>query len=240
VVDIAEGLDLSLLIFGDFQSHVTHNREAHLPVDGVVLDVGANVGIMTLNFARACPSGHVYAFEPTCFALEKLKRNISLNPELADNILVTQAFVTAPGCTENTLRAYSSWRVDKSPDKADHPVHGGTPMDTEGAISISLDDFVKKKQIDRVDLLKIDTDGYELDVLKGATEVLQAYRPSIIFEIGQYLIQERGQSFQDFYDLLKPLGYELRNTSNQRIIDTSNAQDMIPAKGTIDVIAIAH
>ena len=71
-VDLAEGLDLSLYLFGSFQKHVTGNRWVTLTDDALVLDVGANFGVMALAFAKAFPKGRVIAFEPTHYALGRL------------------------------------------------------------------------------------------------------------------------------------------------------------------------
>src|ERR1043166_7297998 len=77
-VDLSEGIELSLFLFGKYQSHITANPFLKIPADGVILDVGANVGLMTLQFASVVPNGKVYAFEPTFYALERLKKNIAL------------------------------------------------------------------------------------------------------------------------------------------------------------------
>ena len=50
--DLSEGIDLSLFLFGGFQKHVTHSRFVEIPEDAVILDVGANIGVMTLQFAK--------------------------------------------------------------------------------------------------------------------------------------------------------------------------------------------
>ena len=77
-VDLAEGIELSMFLFGKFQSHITKNPFLRLPADGVVIDIGANVGLMSLQFAKMVPAGRVYSFEPTHYALERLKRNLEL------------------------------------------------------------------------------------------------------------------------------------------------------------------
>src|SRR6266508_2180621 len=94
-VDLSEGFDLSLFLFGGFQKHVTRNTYLRLPQDAVIVDVGANFGLMSLPFSQAAPQGLVYAFEPTHYALGKLRRNLDLNPKLAARIRVVNAFVSA-------------------------------------------------------------------------------------------------------------------------------------------------
>jgi hypothetical protein len=81
-VDISEGIDLSLFLFGHFQNHVTRNKFISLPKDAVIFDVGANFGSISLPFATGHDHAVVYAFEPTHSAMAKLKRNIELNVDI--------------------------------------------------------------------------------------------------------------------------------------------------------------
>ena len=74
-VDLAEGIDLSLFLFGHFQKHVTHNNLFTLPKNCVVLDIGANFGVISLSLMNQYPSAIIYAFEPTDYAFKKLKIN---------------------------------------------------------------------------------------------------------------------------------------------------------------------
>ncbi len=64
-VDLSEGVDLSLFLFGNFQGHVTNKKYFTLKDDAVIFDVGANIGSMAFRFAQQAPQGRVYAFEPT-------------------------------------------------------------------------------------------------------------------------------------------------------------------------------
>jgi hypothetical protein len=89
--DLREGIDLSLYLFGAFQSHVLQIVRRLIPTNGIVLDVGANIGAITFPIAVHLDGGHVYAFEPTDFAYSKLARNLELNPNLA-SALRSQVF----------------------------------------------------------------------------------------------------------------------------------------------------
>jgi tRNA G37 N-methylase Trm5 len=93
-VDLSEGLDLSLFLFGSFQKHVTDVKYIKIPEDSIVIDVGANAGLMSLRYARTAARGRVYAFEPTHSGYARLKRNLGLNPELAARVIPVQAFVS--------------------------------------------------------------------------------------------------------------------------------------------------
>lgn len=237
-VDITEGLDLSLFLFGNFQKHVTENKFLNLPKNAVIFDVGANVGIMALHFAKKAPKGTVYAFEPTHFAWKKLQKNLELNQKIAQNIETVQTFVSSEEKKQSEIKAFSSWKINKEVGSDQHPVHGGKAMSTEGVPTTTIDEFVKEKNIGRLDFIKIDTDGHEFDVLLGARNTLRKFKPQIIFELGQYVMEERGISFMDYEGFFSKLGYRLSNAANNKSITTTNYLQLVPGKGTIDVLAL--
>jgi len=109
---------------------------------------------------------------------------------------------------------------------------------TNGIGAVSLDDFCKENEIRRLDFIKIDTDGHELEVLKGAQEVIAEFRPTIIFEAGFYMMEERNIVFSDYLEFFRLLDYSLFNSSNLREIDATNYRKHIPSKATIDILAL--
>lgn len=237
-VDLSEGIDLSLFLFGGFQRHVTQSRFVSIPEDGVVFDVGANTGVMALQFARLVPRGHVYAFEPTHYAFARLRTNLSLNPALAARITATQTFVSALPGDGPASRVFASWKVDGTRGDDRHPVHLGTPVSAAGVGATTVDGFVADHGLSRLDFVKIDTDGHELEVLKGAAATLRRFRPAVVFEIGIYVMQERGIDFSAYEEYFRSLAYRLLDSKTGREITHANHQRIIPARGTIDALAL--
>jgi FkbM family methyltransferase len=237
-VDLSEGIDLSLFLFGGFQQHVTRSRFVQIPADAVILDVGANVGVMTLQFARLAPQGHVYAFEPTHYAFGRLQTNLSLNPALAARITAAQVFVSARSGERPAAPVFASWKVDGTRSAGQHPVHLGTASSAEGVGTTTLDEFAGASGLNRADLIKIDTDGHELKVLQGAVQVLGRFRPAVIFEVGMYVMREWGIGFSHYEELFRPLGYRILDSKTGREITTANHRSIIPVLGTIDALAL--
>lgn len=238
-VDLTEGIDLSLYLFKNFQSHVYENIYVSLKADDIVFDIGANVGIMSLNFASKVPNGKVYAFEPTHYALNKFKKNLSLNPDLANRIIVTNSFVSAQSDANPNIVAFSSWSLTNRTEN-DHEFHLGTPMSAEGVPSISLDDFVTKNNINKIDFIKIDTDGHEYEVFNGGKNTIAALRPKIIFELGLYVMKEKNFDFDFYWNYFQPLQYTLYNSDNMQEITLQNYKSHLPKYGSIDVLAIPN
>jgi FkbM family methyltransferase len=239
-IDLSEGIDLSLFLFGNFQKHVSQNKYLSLPQDAVIFDVGANSGIMSLQFAKLVPLGKVYSFEPTFYAFSKLEKNLELNPELAKRIVAIQSFVSSSTSEEPNIKAYASWKVGGTAEGVKHQVHRGTEKSTKGIKAVCLDDFCEQHGIKRLDFIKIDTDGHEFEVLKGAKKVISEFSPIIIFEIGIYLMDERSIVFSDYLEFFDSLGYSLFNSKNLKNMNAHNYYKHIPLRGTIDILAVSN
>jgi FkbM family methyltransferase len=237
-VDLTEGIDLSLYLFGNFQKHIFCNKYYKEKPDDVILDVGANIGSMTLQFAQKVPQGRVYAFEPTQYALDKLMKNCSLNPILAERITVINTFVSVESAHEPDIQAYSSWKVDSSHCTPVHEIHLGAIMATTGVSAISIDDFVQENKIKRINYIKIDTDGHEYKVLKGSENTIARFKPVIIFEISKYLMVESNTSFQHFFDLFQKFNYQLFDSATDQSVDMTNFEKLISDVGATDLIAV--
>jgi FkbM family methyltransferase len=137
----------------------------------VVLDVGACYGDTALYFAsRVGPTGRVYAFEFDSVNLDILRANLELNPELAGRIeIVERALWDSSG---DSLSFMSAGRTTS--------VALGRPTPTSASTStITLDDFVSENEIDGVDFVKMDVEGAELRVLRGAAESLRRFGPAL-------------------------------------------------------------
>ena len=174
--------------------------EKLLSSGSVFIDVGANIGIYTLVASKLVgEAGRVIAFEPSAQSFPLLLQNIELNSlknvrafrlALADRI--RKAWLYHPGVPEcNSLAKDSS-----SEDEA------------EEVTVETLDDMVKRASISRVDVIKIDVEGAEELVLRGAANVLSSMRPAVIFEVNPSYAALFGLSAQGSSKLLEGLGYE--------------------------------
>ena len=237
-IDLREGIDLALFFFGNFQKHVVENKYVRIPQDAVIFDVGANMGSMALQFAKTYPTGRVYAFEPTHYAFAKLKRNVSLNPALGQRMTTIQCFLSDKTDEEHNISAYASWKVGGPSLQANHhPIHQGTIKFAEGIGAVTMDDFCSKELIKRLDLIKIDTDGHELEVLRGAERTIRKLKPIIIFEVMDCLMRERGVKFPEYLTFFDHLGYRLFDSKNLKNINIKNHKRLF-VKDYIEVLAI--
>jgi FkbM family methyltransferase len=182
----------------------------------IVIDVGANIGAHTLPLAtRVGPSGRVVAVEPTLYAFERLQEHVRLNPTLAARIVPVQAMLMGKREAALVETIASSWPLD-TPNDA-HPLHGGVCKATTGAVVRTLDDLVSDLDLKSVNFLKLDVDGYEVGVLRGARGTLCRFAPVIFFEHSPYVLVEKGYRPDELVNILINAGYEFKNLKSRTL-----------------------
>jgi FkbM family methyltransferase len=133
-----------------------------------VFDIGANIGNYTKTIIKSSPRCTIYAFEPHPKNFEKLNEKFRKKNVTKVN--------SACGNTEGTMKIYDYDDEGSSHASAIEGVikniHNKDKIETEVPV-IKVDSYVSKKNIDCIDLLKVDTEGYELKVLKGAEEIIK-------------------------------------------------------------------
>lgn len=236
-LDLGEGIDLYIYLLGRFEWRLSRTLVGLVRPGDVIVDAGANIGAHTLPLARAAgPDGRVFAYEPTVFAYEKLRANISLNPDLEARIVPVQAMLVGARSDSIPPAAYASWPLTATGQL--HELHCGRAMTTLGAQASTLDDHLNECGVDRLDLLKIDVDGAECAVLGGAAAVLERHRPAIVMEWAPYLHESAGHTLEDCLQVVRRLGYQFRDAASGRPLptDLSLASADIPPGASINVV----
>ncbi len=166
----------------------------------VFIDVGANFGVYTLVASKLVgTSGRVIAFEPTAQSFAILRQNIALN-----HFANVRAFQFALAQRRGKAWLYHGWDpVGNSLGKDPLCGNEGEEVQTE-----ALDKLLEEKGIDRVHAIKIDVEGAEELVLRGAIRCLTTNRPIVIFEFNPGCAARLGLSPCGARDLLESLGYE--------------------------------
>ncbi len=191
----------------------------------VALDVGANIGTCTLAMARAVGAkGRVHAFEPQALVFQTLCANLAMN-----------------GLTQ--VRAWP-WAVGETPGTARIPVPAIDTDSNLGAVRVQTEGRTEPVPLVRLDglgieraaLLKIDVEGMELAVLRGAAALLRRFRPAVYFEAKKVL-----GGTVECLKLLCDQDYRLwwhfarfYDSGNMR----GNLKNVFPNMGDIDALAV--
>jgi FkbM family methyltransferase len=160
-----------------------------------LLDVGACHGLFSLAFTQGRPEAKALAVEPSPLAWEVLEANVRRNP--GARVTPLRAAV---GAEPGVLRMRFSWHhLEASPESTDDPDAISIPLRT-------LDD-VREERAFRPDVMKVDVEGYEIFVLRGAQRILDEDRPLLFLEAHPRRLQELGGSMKELWDLLAGSGY---------------------------------
>lgn len=219
-LDLDEAIDFFIFLLGTFEPGTTRGYRKVVRAGSVVVDIGANIGAHTLPLAQLVGAqGRVFGFEPTIYAFSKLQANTALNPLLAPRIVAEQILLSDSVTEHRVTEISSSWQL--RPSNAVHPLHRGEAKTTAGARTTTLDAYVNEAGIKHIDLIKMDVDGNELSVLRGAVKVLARDRPQIIFELAPYILEEHGSSGAELLGLLQDTGYEFARSPDGPALATS-------------------
>jgi len=166
----------------------------------LALDVGANFGTWSLLAARRTPAGRVHAFEPVPEMVERLRRHVELNG--AAGIIVNQYAIGG----EDGSSAFFAVREKNTGESSF--VRPGIPADQIVVPVVTLDTYVAREGIDHVDLLKVDVEGAEILVFKGARRLLSSdAAPIVFFEVDRDLCARFGTTPREVKQLLVHHGY---------------------------------
>jgi FkbM family methyltransferase len=172
--DPKSGVEHAIIKYGFFGSHILEFMAELLSPESVVLDIGANIGAYSIPLAKAFPDVTVHAFEPNPYAVARFRRNLLVNR--IDNIRLHEK---ALGEEAGTLEFYAiegrdiglSSFIDRSFKEA-HPMR----------MQLTRLDDMLDQDLSRVSVIKIDVQGFESQVLRGATRLLRRDRPYVLFE----------------------------------------------------------
>jgi FkbM family methyltransferase len=240
-LDLHEGIDFSIWLLGAFERRTVSAYSRIVAPGHVVFDIGANVGAHTLPLAkRVGQNGRVYAFEPVRWAIDKLRLNLSLNPELVTSVAARQVMLVDRQDATVPASIHASWPLERGENI--HPTLAARSLPTEGATALTLDGFVAQEKISRLDFMKIDVDGYECQVLRGGRETLRHFHPPIVIELSPHSLEESGETLDTLLDLLADADYDLEDLVRQIPLprDRVKLSRRLPAGGGINALAVAR
>jgi len=155
--------------------------------DWVYVDCGANIGYYSILFSQLSPRGKVHAVEPTCTA-DMLEKNLAHNQ--CNNVTVHRF----------AMGQHPGRRVEKI-----FRIWGGAPEELEYDFT-TLDQFVERLDLQKLDCIKIDVDSFDFEVLMGGEKTLERLDPWLVVELN-HALGVRGYSNMAALSWLLDRGY---------------------------------
>ncbi|SHN21934.1 methyltransferase, FkbM family [Cyclobacterium lianum] len=204
-VDITKGMGNAIFWRGAHDWAPLFVLERVLQKGATFIDVGANQGEYTLwGLRKVGPQGKVIAYEPSERLFRHLEENLGLNPEYKQVAIARKMGLSdAPG----KLKLYTKSGINEGVNSM-FPSEEHDIFLNEIELS-TLDKEVEILNLQAVDCLKIDVEGAELHVLRGAERTIKKFKPVIITEVNQTSCEAAGYETLEILEFLKDRNYKL-------------------------------
>ena len=166
----------------------------------IVIDAGANVGHLSMFFSKNVgETGQVHCFEPDKFNIEALKVNMSLNKDLYDNIFIYDSLL---------------WDKDTMIDFDEAGTVGSSAIwisDQKNVVkkqAVTIDSWVKNNNISRLNFIKMDIEGAEIEALKGCVNTIKTLKPN--FAIASYHIVDNQPTYLKLEEFFTRINYPFK------------------------------
>jgi FkbM family methyltransferase len=211
-LDISKLIDHSLYFFS-IQDKAWTNLFKVIKPEFYIVDAGANIGFLSMNLAKLCPQGFIYSFEPDSENFDYLQRNKNNN-----HFTNIHLFKTALGEKAGKAELYKMY--DNNPGA--NRILSSQPNQNIASETIEiavLDEFKKNGAIKKINLLKIDVEGFEPFVLKGAKEIIETWRPILFIELAEVNLRQQGYTARKLIELVESFNYSVEDARTMQPID---------------------
>jgi FkbM family methyltransferase len=178
----------------DYEKHTVDFINQNCKPGDTVFDLGAHLGLLSVAMARCvAPAGRVIAFEPSPFTNKLLKKIVRINH------LQKVVEVRAEAVSGSSGSATFHFTTDEASNANSLMTEAGP--DEVRVKTIKLDDFAESRTLSP-SVIKIDVEGAELQVLKGAARIIQQFRPALWLALHPVALRTSGTSLQNIWELL--------------------------------------
>ncbi len=197
-----------------FDKKVFEIAKKHIKENSIVLDVGSNFGQMSVLFSKLGKNIEVYSFEASKYLFEILTKNTEINNanvKLFNNLVgnVSSSNFQIKKANLSKFNTYGSNKIEIIKSNIDK-----NNSEIERVKSIKIDDIVFDKKIS---FMKVDVQGFDLEVLKGAKKTILEEKMPIIFEYEKDFEKDFNYKFVDFENFISEINYKISSR-----IDDSN------------------
>lgn len=232
-------LDRHIVMHGILGDWIATHLKDFVSPSGIVLDIGANAGLLTVPFAKVhVPEGRVIAFEPDEEVLKQLRINVALNG-LSNVTVEPMALQDDPKISEISFNLREARDGDGLINKGISTIQS-IDLHSKGSSPVAastVDNYIKDNKINKVDFIKIDVEGAEFRVLKGALETIKRDQPVLLYEFSVVLDKLAGGSnSSQTFNLLADLGYVQYLIKDERSLELLEQADSV--KGDINILCL--
>lgn len=211
----------------DFEEHTTNTFAKYVKTGMTVIDIGANIGATSLQLCQSVgQTGEVISFEPHPVTFQHLLATLKLS-----DIRNVKAIQGGLGSKRSTAT------LKYNPSSTGWSSINGIGVDYSESAEITvmrLDDFVIDNNVTRLDFVKVDVEGYEMEVFAGGENSFTRFKPVTQFEYNKVAATNSGWSFSDAFDFFTKCGYGTFQLTD----GTKLQRDFDIIDGFTDVVAI--
>ena len=168
-----------------------------------IIDAGANVGVISIFFSKIVGKyGKIFAFEPDKFNIDYMKNNIKLNLDIENNIFISNLLL---------------WHSNTTIDFEEAGSEGSSAIWFSGNAkvvkkeTVTIDSWVNNNNIQKLDFIKMDIEGAEIEALDGCVETIKTLKPN--FAIASYHIVNGEPTYIKVEDFFKKLNYSYKTVT---------------------------
>ena len=229
-LDLREVIDSSLYFTSTYEIKIDRFFEKYVKPGSTVVDIGANIGLHTLRSALLTgQTGKIIAIEPSTWAIKKLQRNLELNPELSKIIEIRHIALGENVEKAISLGFQSSYRLN-----------GKNEIYSEVVDVLTLDSIAEQDSLQSVDFIKIDVDGHELHILRGAKKMLSISKPVLVVEFTPSYSTSYLDELTAIEQHLRSLGYSAFTDDELSVPSLTQYLKLLPIGHSAMILIIAN
>ena len=213
IINPADGVSYEIFMRGCYEESTIAAMRSMLEPDMTFFDIGTHFGQYTLMAAaQVGPNGAVHSFEPGPIQYGFLSRNVALN-HYKNVCLNNVALSDRAGEMDFVVPSLGSLGQSHlaTAGESGHKVH-----------VITLDGYCEENDIKKIDVMKVDVEGAEMQVFKGANNVLRDFPPTAIFyETIDILNKNFGYTCDEMHEVFESRGYSINVVLDKKIVPIS-------------------
>lgn len=204
--NLKDMISIDLFMNGYYEKGLVRMLKENIPANGVMIDVGANIGSISVPLAKMRPDIKIIAVEASPWIYQVLKKNIEAN-NLENVFAINFAVYSESG---KSLPMFAPKDLfGKGSLKSVYT------KDAEMVETITIDDIKIKLDLPAIDFIKVDVEGFEASVFSGMSHRTVADKPKIVFEFSEWAEVTAGFNAYEAQSLIISKGYKLQQMDNE-------------------------